>query len=117
MSQLVVQAPPVSEDVVLAEVFPVVRGDDDPGVLEQSRGAEAAKEAAELGVQADAGNRRRGLRATNGPIELLAGPRPACSGLAASRAWTASQPVSGTALATGGKGAVRNRAGKSARGR
>ena len=34
MSLLVVEARPMAEEVMLAEVFPMVGGDDDPGVCQ-----------------------------------------------------------------------------------
>ena len=50
MGHLVVQADPVAEDIVLAELFPMVGCDDDPGILQTSHGAELEKITTEFGV-------------------------------------------------------------------
>ncbi len=53
MGHLVVQAGPVPEDGMLAELLPMIGSDDDPGLLEDARGPQLAEEAAEFRVQAE----------------------------------------------------------------
>src|SRR6185312_17259029 len=49
---LVVEAGPVAEVAVLAEMLAVVGRDHDPGVRKKTRVAEAREESAKLGIQA-----------------------------------------------------------------
>ena len=41
------------EEAVLAELLPVIGGDNNPGVFEEARCPQLVKEAAELGVEAE----------------------------------------------------------------
>ena len=53
MGLLVVQARAMAEVIVLAEVLPMVGGDDDPGVRKLTRRAQVAEKASKLGVQSE----------------------------------------------------------------
>ena len=53
VSQLAVEARAVPEEAVLAELLPVIGGDNNPGVFEEARCPQLVEEAAELGVEAE----------------------------------------------------------------